>query len=297
MLLLISAVLGVCLLSSGLLAVWVDQPPAPIKALQRDSQLASLHHVWYASVATYASSIRHPLSSGNIVEEQAWAYLDIARRNASVVCETGFWKGVSAHLWLTADESVQLHSFDTDFPRTSVNALRAQFGGSRLHMHKGSTRATLPRFRPPAPCDIVSIDASHDGWEPYHDLMELLPHARCGAHVLFDDTFDDRRVNASLDNDPWHLRSFYNACTRSYWQLVREGKLAHVGCIDLGRWPRYGKFPKGFCHARTLCAPRAGGDATRAAKWRTATPRAAKRAQNAPSGRVKRASRLRQSPS
>ena len=46
-------------------------------------------------------------------------------------------------------------------------------------------------------CDVISIDASHDGWDPYDDLVALLPHARCGAAVLFDDTFDARTAAGS----------------------------------------------------------------------------------------------------
>ena len=172
-----------------------------------------------------------------------------------MVCETGFFQGVSAHLWLSASTRTRLHTFDLRFPLPAVDALHAAFGTDRLHVHEGPTWKTLhpSRFRPEQPCEIVSIDGSHEGWGPYDDLVWLRPHTRCGATVLFDDTFDDRATNKSLDNEPSHLWSFYNACTRSYWRAVREGLLRHVGCTRLGwRW-RWGRFPKGYCEARTVC--------------------------------------------
>ena len=220
----------------------IDPPlPRELANLQRDPELARLHAAWHNAVALYVKSIGHDLASGNLVPEQAWAYLNLARRNTSVVCEAGFYRGVSAHLWLTANRSIVVHSFDVDFPPSAVSALRERFGDGRLRTHRGSTRHTLPRFPPDVACDLISIDASHDGWEPYLDFKALMPHARCGATVLFDDTFDDRALDKQLDNDP-SRPTFYNACTRSYWRLVREGLLHHVACTSLGRRPlRWGR--------------------------------------------------------
>ena len=216
-----------------------------------DPSLVALQRLWLRTAETYVAGLGERLGHGGLVTEQAFPYLDAAR-NASVVCETGFFQGVSAHLFLTANRSSVLHSFDHHFPKLALAVLRTTFGDDRLQTYEGPTWRTLRHFRPKAPCDVVSIDGSHEGWGPYEDLVGLRPHMRCGATVLFDDTFDDRAVNKSIDNEPRH-RTFYNYCTRSYWRAVREGLLQHVGCTRLGfRW-RWGRFPKGFCEARALC--------------------------------------------
>ena len=218
-----------------------------LACLQTDPELTVLHQAWHDDAKRYAAAIRHQPSSGNIIPEQAWAYLAAGRRNDSLtVCETGFWRGMSTHLWLFANSRAVVHSFDTNFPDVSVSILRRTFGARRLHLHRGSTRSTLTTFHPQARCDILSIDASHDGWDPYDDFVALLPKLRCGSTVFFDDTFDIRAPNQSLDNNPSSL-SFYNACTRSYWRAVREGLIVHAGCESFGRRWRWGRFPKGFC--------------------------------------------------
>lgn len=244
----------------------------------RSPQLEKLHAKWVASARQYASSIGHSLESGGIVPEQAWDYLDAASRNGTTICETGFYKGVSAHLWLSAHSENFLHSFDMKFPEAAVAKLRSAFGSERLLLHEGSTRDSLPRFRPGhgnlpghGKCELVSIDAGHEGWDPYDDFVALAPHTRCDAPVFFDDTFDDRADNRSLDNDPSHA-SFYNACTRSYWRLVREGKLRHVSCTALGQKSSWGRFPKGFCVGRPGealgCPATAGSDSVSATRVR-----------------------------
>lgn len=219
-----------------------------------DHRLTRLHKLWVPKMKHFAHAIHHTAHSGNMIPEQAIYYLAAARRNASVVCETGFWQGISTHMWLFANAANVVHSFDLAFPAASVSKLRKEFGGSRLHLHRGSTRETLSHFKPNKRCDIVSIDASHLNWDPYSDLVALLPHMSCGAIVFFDDTFDDRAYNKSLDNDPSRA-TFYNACTRSYWRAVHEGLVHHVACESFGRWGwRWGwrleRFPKGFCVAR-----------------------------------------------
>ena len=162
------------------------------------------------------------------------------------------------HLWLFANPESKLHSFEKDIHWQAVGQLRHTFGEGRLHMHAGSTRLELPRFESPdGLCDIVSIDAGHDGWDPYDDLVDLLPNTKCNATVFFDDTFDDRTVGKPINNDPWSA-AYYNYCTRSYWRAVREGLLKHTFCES--RPKRAGKLPKGYCMgqaaAPSLCSPR-----------------------------------------
>eukprot|EP00316_Scyphosphaera_apsteinii_P001505 CAMPEP_0119335902 /NCGR_PEP_ID=MMETSP1333-20130426/90634_1 /TAXON_ID=418940 /ORGANISM="Scyphosphaera apsteinii, Strain RCC1455" /LENGTH=313 /DNA_ID=CAMNT_0007346575 /DNA_START=315 /DNA_END=1256 /DNA_ORIENTATION=- len=201
----------------------------------------------------------------NIIPEQGWAYLALARHARNeVVCETGFMRGVSSHLWLFAHNSSIVHSFDIRFIDKDVSRLRDIFGSERLRTYQGFARETLRQFHPEAPCDIVSIDASHERWDPYDELVALLKNARCGAIVVFDDTFDDRAVDKELDDYPGPRENkevsskFYNACTRSYWRAVREGLVRHANCESFGRnVSAWGNWPKGYCmgyvNSKTAC--------------------------------------------
>ena len=241
----------------SLVGWWLVSPSTPAR-FEHDAELHALHHRWRDAALSFAQRNHHPPEEGNIVLEQVWAYLDVVRvRRPKVICETGFWMGMSAHLWLFSHNDSVLHSFDIHFPRMVVTALHSTFGKSRLRTYLGSTRKTLPKFRPPSQCDVVSIDASHEGWEPYNDLVEMLPAVRCNATVFFDDTFDDRAEGKPLDNDP-SSATFYNACTRSYWRAVKEGLIAHQTCDHLGRRWRWGKWPKGYCVGRVVAHPPMG---------------------------------------
>ena len=239
--------LFILLCSLLILSTWLTQK----RNVKYDPSLVALYKTWLKSAEIYVASIHDQIGNGGIVTEQASLYLDIAR-NASVVCETGFFKGVSAHLFLSANNNLVMHSFDKHFPKGPLNMLHKMFGIDRFITHQGSTSRTLRHFRPNAPCDIVSIDGSHKNWDPYYDLLHLLPNIRCNATVLFDDAFYDRTVNKTIDNNPIHW-SFYNFCTRSYWRLIREGILEHILCTEIGFQWQLGAFPKGFCKARVLC--------------------------------------------
>lgn len=254
--------LGVAALVAWL--VFVHDPEIAPQRYAHDASLRKLHHSWRAASLAFARQTRPDhAETASIVHQQAWEYLHVATDRTSVVCETGFFRGMSAFLWLYASRASTLHSFDVSFPKESVATLRGTFGKERLSVYEGSTRVTLPAFRPPAPCDVVSIDASHDGWDPYQDLVDLLPRVRCNATVLFDDAFDDRAAGKALDNNP-DRPTFYNACTRSYWRAVREGLLAHASCENFGRrqlW--WGRYPKGYCMGRAAGAPSCGKAASR----------------------------------
>lgn len=99
--------------------------------------------------------------------------MDIALRYGGNICETGFFKGVSAHLWLHSTDvnndfsnrryvhrpplrgssgshkggnkvrDAALYSFDQRFEPSMVEALRESFGAHRLKIYAGSTRDTL----------------------------------------------------------------------------------------------------------------------------------------------------------
>ena len=225
------------------------------------------HYAWLKLVAAYAGGGDSYDEGGNVITEQAFAYRQIAKTtlpSLAVFCETGFFKGISSHLWMdsvrSADNSrsLVLHSFDIKFPKMNLDRLRKAFSSDdhvEIITHLGSTRDTLRVFRPENPCNLLSIDGSHDGLNPYYDLRDLLPHTKCASIVLFDDTFDSPlKEQMKEDNDP-KSPNFFNACSMSYWRAVKEGLLEHVNCQNFGKRPKWGAWPKGYC----LSVARGGG--------------------------------------
>ena len=251
-------------------------------------ELTKGHQQWLQSIHVYADSLNITnLLKGNVVEEQVLAYRQIvqtslsqqrANNNQVVVCETGFFQGVSSHLWMDTfggrvegerrrssnstvgkgtkrrrgRNKMTLHSFDLDFPEANVAKLQETFSnrGAKLVLHKGNTRDTLPTFQPPKSCNLLSIDGSHDGWDPYLDLVDLLPQTKCGSIVLYDDTFDSPlKEKGDIDNTPGSS-TFFNYCSKSYWRAVNEGLIEHVNCQDFGiKSKLWGAWPKGYCVA------------------------------------------------
>lgn len=201
--------------------------------------------------------LRSDVWAGNIVEEQSKLYLALVRNpsmNISTVCETGFFKGVSTHLWLYARPNIVVHSFDIKVQKTFVKDLRNRFQGpERLFMYEGDSNLTIPTLPAATTCDLISIDGSHDGWQPFHDFVLLAKHARCDpaaspTYVVFDDTFDlptGRSLGLLLVNNNPKSKDWFNWCSRSYWHAVSRGLIQHIKCIQFTK--KYGNFPKGFC--------------------------------------------------
>ena len=192
--------------------------------------------------------------AGNLIPEQISAYSEIAAATQGAVCETGFFKGVSSYVWLASNFGV-LHTFDLAFDPRALSGLRAEFGLKRIFAHRGDSKQTIGKLTDT--CGLVSIDGDHGGWGPYSDLVAFLPHARCGAPILFDDTFDKRALyGTALNDSPAKFSEFYNACSRSYWRAVKEGLIAHVKCTSYGYAVATEAYPKGYCHGTKICRRR-----------------------------------------
>lgn len=181
---------------------------------------------------------------GHVHEEQAQFYIQSAC-HASVVCETGYSKGVSANMWLSIGK--ELHSFDIAFSAAplSLPYLRERHPG-KIHTYEGTTRATLSEFKPQSKCQLVHIDGSHAKDDAYLDFVDIAPHTEQGALVFFDDTFD---CHGPLDNDP-ESSAFCNYCSKSYWRAVDERKITHIACVNYGRKNNHGSYPLGFCYGK-----------------------------------------------
>ena len=222
-----------------------------------------------AIVAAWSKDARRVLDvgsnlwHGNLIKDQAIMYMQLLldpALNISTVCETGFFRGVSTHLWLYTNSNVQVHSFDIDFNKKSLSHLVQRFPG-RLFAYKGNSKDTIPNLPKEIICDLISIDGDHSGWQPYDDVVKLAQHAhstqRVGAptYVLFDDTFDlPKSMNFSqtefrIENNPTSP-DWLNFCTRSYWHAVKARLIQHVKCTRFAEYDD--NFPKGFCMGKLL---------------------------------------------
>merc|ERR1719161_3121993 len=107
---------------------------------------------------------------------QMQAYVQYARKTSTrTVCETGFYLGQSAALWLCLNRNATLYSFDLEFPSESLQVIKAAFG-ERFIPIEGDSQTTLAEFaaQPEAPsCDIMSMDGGHYDPVPRSDLMNF----------------------------------------------------------------------------------------------------------------------------
>ena len=117
----------------------------------------------------------------------------------------------------------------------------------------GSTQEQLPLFHPTQNCDLVSLDAAvshnnNDGWDPYNDLMALLPRTKCNATVIFEDAFLMGSMDKTTLLDHRHP-SLLNEGSKSYWRAVHERVIGHVKCHSYGKRKEWEAWPKGHCEA------------------------------------------------
>ncbi len=204
---------------------------------------------------------------GNLLAQQAKLYLQLVRNpilNISTVCETGFFKGMSTHLWLFSKPQIVVHSFDISVDQNYLNDLKDRFRKpERLFTYNGDSNLTIPSLDSAIVCDFISVDGSHDGWQPFHDFLHFSKHNRClqssPSYVVFDDTFD-LPLGVRKENDPSTVPvnnnpaspGWYNWCTKSYWSAVHRGLIHHVNCTLFSE--KDGPYPKGFCMGTVAAA-------------------------------------------
>lgn len=88
----------------------------------------------------------------------------------------------------------RLVCFDQDFRWTSI-ARRYWFKAGlqdRIELRLGNARNLLERYRPPAPLDLVFIDADKEGYDFYYEA--LLPHVRTNGLIIFDNMLRGGKV-------------------------------------------------------------------------------------------------------
>ena len=107
------------------------------------------------------------------------------------VCEVGFNAGHSTAVWLSANPTAIVHSFDLFhmFGLGCVAELHRRFGAHRLVIHRGDSVKTVPAT-PLPPCDLVHVDGRHSYGNTLRDFLNLLPKSSPHAAFLFDDQCD-----------------------------------------------------------------------------------------------------------
>ena len=104
------------------------------------------------------------------------------------ICEVGFNVGHSAAVWLLANPTLTVYTFDVFNHRMSMSALRylqAKFP-SRIVPFKGDSLQRVPREELPQ-CDVVHIDGRHSYEHVVQDLVNMQQHASPHALYIFDD--------------------------------------------------------------------------------------------------------------
>lgn len=118
-------------------------------------------------------------------------YSNVAERlgSNSTVCEVGFNVGHSAAVWLSANPSITLHTFDYFRDRVaqySLQYLNRTFKG-RIIAHRGNSHRTVPNASILPGCSLVHVDGEHTYTGTLMDAVNLMPKSRPGALFLFDD--------------------------------------------------------------------------------------------------------------
>ena len=184
--------------------------------------IGSLSSVAYRRLSTLQHILEEAIGRDNIIgniamyPEQVNYYLRKAS-NPSVrtICEVGFGVGHSTIVYLTANPSATLYTFDwfvymsaaPDDPRytahrTAVPLLQNMFG-SRWIQVPGDSASSLKMFRQRhsnVKCDLVSIDGGHFYDVVRNDTVNILPLTRENAELIYDD-LQDPALTAAVNDE------------------------------------------------------------------------------------------------
>ncbi len=165
------------------------------------------------------------------------------------ICEVGFNMGHSTALWLTANPTARVHSFDlleTRPGKAQAAFLRSRFRG-RLHIKAGDSLSTIPRARIDPPCDLVHVDGRHNYLNTVTDALNFVRHSTGRTLYLFDDQCDPANCTSTnhVPGEPtlatcdlvssgllMPLASFYGSPERP---IKRQFALFHLNATEEAR--------------------------------------------------------------
>jgi hypothetical protein len=134
--------------------------------------------------------------------QQVDFYFRLAQSPAvRTICEVGFNAGHSTAVWLSANPTAHVYTFDllaNSFSAPAADLLRERFPG-RFTVTKGNSLRVVPKFRlpPSTHCDLVHVDGKHSYQNTLLDFLNLVPKARTHALFVFDDQCDPRDCRAT----------------------------------------------------------------------------------------------------
>jgi hypothetical protein len=185
--------------------------------------------------ARFAASRAATMRTGSIavdLTQQAFYWRVAASPAVRHICEVGFNAGHSTALWLSANPTATIDTFDlfnahlTGFMKPNLLFLQRLFPG-RLTAHVGDSLRTIPSANLATPCDLVHVDGRHSYTNTRQDAINFMRTSRPSTLYLFDDQCDPRKCagpNAGVAEQP----------TRATAALVSEGLLVPVTAILVG---------------------------------------------------------------
>jgi hypothetical protein len=148
------------------------------------------------------------------------------------ICEVGFNAGHSTALWLSANPTATIDTFDlfnaqlTGFMTPNLLLLQRRFPG-RLTAHVGDSLRTIPAANLSGPCDLVHVDGRHSYGNTRQDTINFMRKSHPSTLYLFDDQCNPQNCsgpNAGVAEPP----------TRATSDLVNAGLLVPVTGIFKG---------------------------------------------------------------
>lgn len=133
--------------------------------------------------------------------QQAFYWRVSANPAVRHICEVGFNAGHSTALWLSANPSATIDTFDlfsphqTGFMKQNLLLLQRLFPG-RITAHSGNSLQMIPATSLAAPCDLVHVDGRHSYVNTLWDAVNFMRKAHPSALYLFDDQCDPRKCSA-----------------------------------------------------------------------------------------------------
>jgi predicted O-methyltransferase YrrM len=135
-----------------------------------------------------------PTKMGSIVPPQQQFLINYLRDNPNIkqVLETGFHKGLSAAVMMTAREDIEVSSVDIlwfDYTRRAKLLLDIYYPQRHLLLAGNSVNSLpvffkrFPHYKP----DLVFIDGGHERPVPFIDLYFILKNISEGTHIIIDD--------------------------------------------------------------------------------------------------------------
>ena len=182
--------------------------------------------------AKFAASRAATIRTGSIavdLPQQAFYWRVAASPAVRHICEVGFNAGHSTALWLSANPTATVDTFDlfnphlTGFMRPNLLLLQRLFPG-RLTAHVGDSLRTIPAANLSTPCDLVHVDGRHSYANTRQDTINFMRISHPSTLYLFDDQCDPLKCsgpNAGVAEPP----------TRATSELVSEKLLVPVTAI------------------------------------------------------------------